>query len=115
VGIPLLVFIIQRRLAHFPFRLFPLLLFHYFSYQPEINEGQTNNSGNHIRRTDNYEYAGIWILGLELLIPLLNQSAIFVGTACPGDGRGRRLPQCIFNTPRHILATSIDMYKVSFP
>ncbi|KFZ44066.1 hypothetical protein KD27_08880, partial [Smithella sp. D17] len=52
---------------YFPFQLFPLLLFHYFSYQPEINEGQTNNSGDHIRRADNYEYAGIWILGLELL------------------------------------------------
>ncbi len=27
-------------------------------------------------------------------------SAIFVGTACPGAGRGRRLPQRMFNTPR---------------
>jgi hypothetical protein len=30
------------------------------------------------------------------LIPILNQSATFVGTACPGAGRGCRLPQRMY-------------------
>ena len=30
-------------------------------------------------------------------------SATFVGTACPGGGRGRRLPQRMYNTPRRLL------------
>jgi hypothetical protein len=46
----------------------------------------------------------------NILIPILNQSAIFVGnTARQGTpanawaclGR-RRLPQCMYNTPRHL-------------
>ena len=32
-------------------------------------------------------------------IPIRTQSAIFVGTACTGGGRGRQLPQRITNTP----------------
>ncbi|MEQ8161252.1 MAG: hypothetical protein ABRQ33_08675, partial [Smithellaceae bacterium] len=30
-------------------------------------------------------------------------SASFVGTACPGVGRGRRFPQRMCNTPRRLL------------
>jgi len=29
----------------------------------------------------------------DIKIPILNQSTIFVGTACPGAGRGRQVPQ----------------------
>ena len=43
----------------------------------------------------------------NLSIP--KSSAIFVGTACPGAGRGRRLPQRMYNTPRRLPPSHRDI------
>ncbi|MEN6488783.1 MAG: hypothetical protein ABFD66_07865 [Smithella sp.] len=42
-------------------------------------------------------------IGVRMAYSNSKSSAIFVGTACPGAGRGRRLPQRMYNTPRFLL------------